>query len=203
MSRSNGVATTGARQRDYRDQPTRVAVIGLGYWGPNLLRVLVEMADVEVRYICDLDAHRLETFGRRYPSATPTSELSVLLDDPELDAVVIATPVSTHFDLASRCLRAGKHTFVEKPLAPLASEARELVRVAQEHDLMLMCGHTFVYSPPVRAVKALIDSGEIGDIHFISSSRVNLGLHQKDVSVDLGPRTSRLLDPSVLAGGDA
>ena len=153
------------------------------------------MEDVEVRYICDRDPDRLDVFGRRYPSVIPTSELSVLLDDPGVEAVVIATPVFTHFDLASRCLRAGKHTFVEKPLAPLVSEAKELVRIAQEHDLMLMCGHTFIYSPPVRAVKALIDGGEIGDIHFISSSRVNLGLHQKDVSViwDLGPHDFSIL----------
>lgn len=180
---------------DQESDPTVLAVVGMGYWGPNLLRALIEIEDVEVRYICDRDADRLGVHGRRYPSVARVREIATVLDDPEVDAVVIATPVFTHFDLASRCLRAGKHTFVEKPLAPSAAEAADLVGIAEDGELMLMCGHTFIYSPPVRAVKALIDDGEIGDIHFISSSRVNLGLHQKDVSViwDLGPHDFSIL----------
>jgi predicted dehydrogenase len=173
----------------------QVAVVGLGYWGPNLLRVLFELPDVRVKYVCDQDVERLARVTRRYPSVTATDSIDVILADPAVDAVIIATPVFTHYDLASRCLRAGKHTFVEKPLAPSSAEADELLELAEDNGLALMCGHTFLYSPAVRAVKRLIDSGELGDIYFISSSRVNLGLHQRDVSViwDLGPHDFSIL----------
>jgi predicted dehydrogenase len=155
----------------------------------------MELPDVDVRYICDLSEERLGSFARRYPGATPTSCYEDLLDDPQLDAIVIATPVFTHFELAAAALRAGKHTFVEKPLAPSTAEAGELIELAESKDLRLMCGQTFLYSPPVRAVKRLMDTGELGDIFFISSSRVNLGLHQRDVSViwDLGPHDFSIL----------
>ena len=173
----------------------RVGVIGLGYWGPNLLRGLLELPNVEISYICDLDAERLSAFARRYPGATPTARYEDLLADPQLDAIVIATPVFTHFELASAALRADKHTFVEKPLAPSTAQAGELIGLAEDRDLRLMCGQTFLYSPPVRAVRRLIDTEELGDIFFISSSRVNLGLHQRDVSViwDLGPHDFSIL----------
>jgi predicted dehydrogenase len=172
-----------------------VAVVGLGYWGPNLLRVLFERPDVEVRWICDLDASRLERFGRRYPSVRLTDDINQLLDDPELDGVMLATPVFTHYELARQCLDAGKHTFVEKPLAPSSEEAFELIDFSAERGRVLMCGHTFLYSPPVRAVRKLIDDGELGELYFVSSSRVNLGLHQRDVSVvwDLGPHDFSIL----------
>lgn len=170
-------------------------LIGLGYWGPNLLRVLMEIPGVEVKWICDLDPQRLERFGHRYPSCARTGDVDLLFDDPELDAVIVATPVFTHFDLASRALRAGKHTFVEKPLAASVEMADKLLDLAEEQGLTLMCGHTFVYSPPVRTVKRLLDRGEIGDVFFVSSNRVNLGLHQADVSViwDLGPHDFSIL----------
>jgi predicted dehydrogenase len=172
-----------------------VGVVGLGYWGPNLLRVLVEMPDVRVKWICDLDEHRLTRFGRRYPGCRPTRDVDALLDDNEVDAVLIATPVFTHFDLASSALLAGKHTFVEKPLAPSSDKATKLIATAESQDRVLMCGHTFVYSPPVRAVKRILDREELGEIFFVSSSRVNLGLHQPDVSVvwDLGPHDFSIL----------
>jgi predicted dehydrogenase len=172
-----------------------VAVVGLGYWGPNLLRALVEMGGVEVTQVCDLDPERLERVAGRYPATSPTTSFDDVLGNPDVDAVIIATPVFTHFDLASRSLRAGKHTFVEKPLAPSTSEAEQLIELADSSDLALMCGHTFVYSPPVRTVKDLIDRGELGEIYFISSSRVNLGLHQRDISViwDLGPHDFSIL----------
>jgi len=175
--------------------PLRFGLVGLGYWGPNLLRVLAEMEETEVKWMCDLDSQRLERFGRRYPGALRTTEFDDLLDDPELDAIVVATPVFTHFDLASKALRAGKHTFVEKPLASSAEEAGQLMRLAELADRKLMCGHTFVYSPPVRAVRSLLEAGDLGEIFFISSSRVNLGLHQPDVSViwDLGPHDFSIL----------
>ena len=172
-----------------------MGVVGLGYWGHNLLRGLMELPEVEVRYICDLDEERLATLGRRCPSATPTNRYEELLADPTLDAVVIATPVFTHFELAAAALDAGKHTFVEKPFAPSAAQAGELMELADDRDLRLMCGQTFLYSPPVREVKRLIDTDELGEIFFISSSRVNLGLHQRDVSViwDLGPHDFSIL----------
>ena len=176
-------------------RPLRAAVVGLGYWGPNLLRVLYEQEDVEVRYVCDIDAERLARATARYPSVQGTASFEGILDDPELDTVLLATPVHTHFELARRALEAGKHTFVEKPLASSSEEAEELLRLAEESGLTLMCGHTFIYSPAVRAVKGLIDSGELGEIYFISSSRVNLGLHQRDASViwDLAPHDFSIL----------
>ena len=173
----------------------KVALVGLGYWGPNLLRALFELPDVEVTYICDLDRERLDRFSRRYPSARATRDFDNVLADPSVDAVLIATPVFTHFALASRALNAGKHVFVEKPLASSSQEAGELIELADQMDRALMCGHTFLYSPAVRAVKDLIRRGDLGDIYFISSSRVNLGLHQRDVSVvwDLGPHDFSIL----------
>jgi predicted dehydrogenase len=173
----------------------RVAVVGLGYWGPNLLRVMIERTDVDVRWICDLDQSKLDRLSRRYPSVSTTRRIEDVLDDPLIDGVVLATPVHTHYDLARRCMEAGKHTFVEKPLAASTAQATELIDYAARRELVLMCGHTFLYSPPVRRVRELIEQGELGDIYFMSSSRVNLGLHQRDVSVvwDLGPHDFSIL----------
>jgi len=178
-----------------KDRAVQIGLVGLGYWGPNLLRVLADMESVEITWLCDLDAERLMRYGRRYPGVQVTDSYDALLADPELDAVIIATPVFTHFDLASQALVAGKHVFVEKPLSRTVAEADELVELAEANDLRLMCGHTFLYSPAVRAVKKLLDAGELGDLYFISSSRVNLGLHQRDVSVvwDLGPHDFSIL----------
>jgi predicted dehydrogenase len=172
-----------------------VAVVGLGYWGPNLLRVLVERTDVDVRWMCDADPTRLDRLARRYPAVAPTVDLDDVLEDPEVDGVLLATPVFTHYDLARRCLEANKHTLVEKPLAASGLEASGLINLATERELVLMCGHTFLFSPPVRAVRKLIDDGELGELYFVSSSRVNLGLHQRDVSVvwDLGPHDFSIL----------
>ncbi|MGH2914544.1 MAG: Gfo/Idh/MocA family protein [Solirubrobacteraceae bacterium] len=173
----------------------RVAVVGLGYWGPNLLRVLGDNLDVKVRWICDLDSERLARYRRRHPGARITTRIQRVLADPDVDAVIIATPVHTHYHLAAQALEAGKHVFVEKPLAPSAELADELAAIAAEQERILMCGHTFLYSPPVRAIKRMLAAGELGDIYFISSSRVNLGLHQRDVSViwDLGPHDFSIL----------
>lgn len=176
-------------------EPLRVAVVGLGYWGPNLLRNLVELPDTEVVTMCDAREERLEHWGRRYPAIGRTTSYLEVLSDDRVEAVVIATPVSTHFELASRALRFGKHTFVEKPLAASSDEAGELVQRARRAGRVLMPGHTFLYSPPVVLVKELIDRGDLGEIYFVSSSRVNLGLHQADVSVvwDLGPHDFSIL----------
>src|SRR5947209_6288203 len=172
-----------------------VAVVGLGYWGPNLVRVLNEREDVEIRWICDVDGSRVSRVARRYPGIVPTRDLEDVLGDPRVDGVLLATPVATHHELARRRLEADKHVFVEKPLASSAPQASELMRLAAERALVLMCGHTFLYSPPVRRVRELIESGQLGELYFVSSSRVNLGLHQPDVSViwDLGPHDFSIL----------
>ena len=175
--------------------PLTVGVVGLGYWGPNLLRVLTDDADVAVRWICDIDPDRLARFSRRHPGVRTTTSLDDVLADDEVDAVAIATPVFTHFELCTRSLLAGKHTFVEKPLATAASRADELLRIARTRRRVLLCGHTFVYSPAVNAVKRMLDERVLGDVYFVSSSRVNLGLHQRDTSViwDLGPHDFSIL----------
>jgi predicted dehydrogenase len=175
--------------------PVRVGVVGLGYWGPNLARNLQEGAEADLVALCDLSAERLEKVGRRYPAAHRYQSLEMLLSDPDVEAVAIATPVSTHHRIATAALRAGKHVFVEKPLATSSVEGLELIQLAAREERVLMPGHTFLYSPPVRTIRSLIDSGELGEIYFISTSRVNLGLHQADTSVvwDLGPHDFSIL----------
>jgi predicted dehydrogenase len=183
------------QEHTYANHQVGVGVVGLGYWGPNLLRVLGDNLDASIRWICDLDPERLGKYRRRHPDARVTTRIERVLADPAVDAVIIATPVHTHYDLAVRVLAAGKHVFVEKPLASASELADELAEMAAERDRILMCGHTFLYSPPVRAIKRMISDGTLGDIYFISSSRVNLGLHQRDVSViwDLGPHDFSIL----------
>ncbi|MDQ3893861.1 MAG: Gfo/Idh/MocA family oxidoreductase [Actinomycetota bacterium] len=176
-------------------KPVRVAVVGLGYWGPNLVRVLYELPETAVSWACDLDQSKLKAMKRRYPAIRRTTQLSRVFGDETVDAVAFATPVSTHFDLASAALEAGKHVFVEKPLAASTAEAAELVTLAKKRGLVLMPGHTFLYSPPVNLIADLMGSGDLGSIYFISMSRVNLGIHQSDVSVtwDLGPHDFSIL----------
>jgi predicted dehydrogenase len=173
----------------------RAAVVGLGYWGPNLVRNLHELEGAEVAYVCDLREDALAKISRRYPSVATTTSYADVLADPAVDAVVIATPVSSHHPLAVAALDAGKHVFVEKPLAASAEQAEELIALAEERELVLMPGHTFLYSPPVNMIRDLIKRGDLGEIYFISTSRVNLGLHQSDVSVawDLGPHDFSIL----------
>jgi predicted dehydrogenase len=175
--------------------PVRVAVVGLGYWGPNLARNLFEIPEADLVAVCDLDPERLERIRRRYPDVRRTTDYADLLEDPEIEGIAIATSVSSHFTLAREALEAGKHVLVEKPMASTSQEAAELVALAERRGLVLMPGHTFLYSPPVNVVRDLVRSGELGDIYFISSSRVNLGLHQPDVSVvwDLGPHDFSIL----------
>jgi predicted dehydrogenase len=171
------------------------AVVGLGYWGPNLVRNLHELGDVEVVSVCDKRTESLERVLRRYPAVAGTTEYGDLLADPKVDAIAIATPVGSHFALAAAALAAGKHVFVEKPLAASSKQAQELIELAAERGLVLMPGHTFIYSPPVNLIRDLIQGGELGEIYSISTSRVNLGLHQSDVSVawDLAPHDFSIL----------
>ncbi|MBE0447280.1 MAG: Gfo/Idh/MocA family oxidoreductase [Actinobacteria bacterium] len=171
--------------------PKRVtlALVGYGYWGPNLLRNFMEVPNCQVKYVCDKSVTQLRRVAPKFPYITTTQSFQEVIDDDEVDAVVIATPISTHYHLAKKALLRGKHIFIEKPLTADSQSAEELVRLADMQRLILMVGHTFKYSPPVVKIKELIDSGELGDIYYISSSRVNLGLHQPDVSViwDLAP----------------
>jgi predicted dehydrogenase len=160
-----------------------VAIVGYGYWGPNLLRNYMEVPGAAVKWVCDLEQAALDNAKMRYPVVQTTRLYEAVLDDGDVDAVIIATPISTHFALAKAALEAGKHVFVEKPITASAAEAEELLALAERSGLTLMVGHTFVFSPPVRKVGELISAGHLGDIHFITASRVNLGLHQKDVSV--------------------
>lgn len=173
----------------------RVAVIGLGYWGPNLVRLVHDLPQFELAYVCDVRRDVLARIGSRYESAQQTTDFERVLADDSVDAVLIATPVSTHHTLASAALMAGKHVFIEKPLAGSSAEAENLLELAQLDDLTLMPGHTFLYSPSVNLVRDLLQSGELGEIFFISTSRVNLGLHQADVSVvwDLAPHDFSIL----------
>jgi predicted dehydrogenase len=175
--------------------PVGVAVVGLGYWGPNLVRNFYEVDGAEPVMLCDMRADRLHQVSRRYPALTLTKRFEDVLEDPRVNAVAIATPVSTHFALAQAALEAGKHVFVEKPLAASSEEGEELMELADSRGLVLMPGHTFLYSPPVRAIRDMIAAGELGEIYFISTSRVNLGLHQPDVSVawDLAPHDFSIL----------
>ena len=175
--------------------PVRIAVVGLGYWGPNLVRNLAELDAADLVAICDESPDRLALVGRRYPAVARVTDVGGLYDDPEIDALVIATPVSTHYPIGMAALEAGKHLFIEKPLASSQREALELVTTARRYERCLMPGHTFLYSPPVVAIRELIASGELGELQFISSSRVNLGLHQTDISVvwDLGPHDFSIL----------
>jgi predicted dehydrogenase len=172
-----------------------VAIVGLGYWGPQLARNLFESPHAELVAICDARPEALAPLVRRFPGVTQTTKFADVLADDSIEAVVVATPIGTHYKLGRASLEAGKHTFVEKPLAGSLSEAAELARLAPELGLVLMPGHTFLYSPPVQAIRDLIDSGDLGEIYFISTSRVNLGLHQSDASViwDLGPHDFSIL----------
>jgi predicted dehydrogenase len=178
-----------------RNRPVRVAVVGLGYWGPNLVRNLHELPIARVAAVCDLRRDALTSLALRYPALRATTRFDDILRDPAIEAVALATPVTTHYELASATLRADKHVFVEKPLAASSEDALELIQLAERKGLVLMPGHTFLYSPPVNLVRDLIDSGELGEIYFISTSRVNLGLHQPDVSVvwDLGAHDLSIL----------
>jgi predicted dehydrogenase len=176
--------------------PVRVAVVGLGYWGPNLARNLQELECAELAAIVDAKPDRLEQMSRRFSGARALASFDEMLADHDIDAVTIATPVSSHYPLARKALEAGKHVFIEKPLAASSAECLDLIALAHERDLVLMPGHTFLYSPPVLAIHDLINDGHLGQVCFISMSRVNLGLHQSDVSVtwDLGPHDFSILN---------
>ncbi len=166
-----------------------LGIVGCGYWGPNLIRNFHNLGDCRVKKICDVDAKRLSHLKSLYPQVETTSEYNDVINDAGIDAVVMATPVHSHFDIAHKCLRAGKHTFIEKPMASSSEQCKRLIEIAEAKNLTLMVGHTFIYSTPVNRIKEIIDSGELGQLLYISSQRLNLGLFQKDINVvwDLAP----------------
>jgi predicted dehydrogenase len=166
-----------------------IAVIGCGYWGPNLIRNFGALEEVRVKIICDQDVYRLNDMKRLYPQVETTCEIDKALEDEDIEAVVIALPTRLHYEMGKRSLLAGKHTFIEKPLASSVTQCEELVTLAEQANLTLMVGHTFIYSTPVRTIKEIVRSGELGELQYINSRRLNLGLFQKDINVtwDLAP----------------
>ena len=166
-----------------------VGVVGCGYWGPNLVRNFHGIGDCRLRVVCDRDRKRLKHVCSLYPGVEPERDFEALLLPRRVQAVVIATPVHTHYALAKAALQAGKHVMIEKPMAASSSQCEELVALARRRKRTLMVGHTFLYSPAVKKIKEIVASGEIGDIQYISSRRLNLGLFQKDINVvwDLAP----------------
>jgi len=169
--------------------PIKLGVVGCGYWGPNLIRNFRQLQDCRLKLMCDTNEQRLAHINALYPELERHKDFGHLLNGAGLDAVIIATPVRFHHAMAKASLLAGKHTFIEKPMAAAAAECEELVRIAEERGLVLMVGHTFLYSPAVRKIKEIVDRGDIGDIRYISARRLNLGLYQKDINVawDLAP----------------
>ena len=162
-------------------KPLILAQLGCGYWGPNLLRNFSALSGCEIRYVVDPSKERRGFVEANFPRTQAVESRDVVLNDAEVDAVIIATPAETHFGLAMEALRAGKHVFVEKPLATKASEVDELEKCAQAQKLVVMVGHTFIYNSAVRYVKSLIDNGELGEIRYIYSQRLNLGRIRSDI----------------------
>jgi predicted dehydrogenase len=174
----------------------RVAVVGCGYWGQNLIRNFAELSQADLAMVCDFDLPAMARISRRYPGVQLTAEFQEALANPRIDAVVIATPVSTHYPLARKALQAGKHVLIEKPMATSTAEVLELLELAEKHRTVLMVDHTFLYTGAVRRMKALIDSGGVGDLLYIDSVRISLGLVQSDINVlwDLGPHDLSIMN---------
>jgi predicted dehydrogenase len=173
-----------------------LAVVGAGYWGPNLVRTALATSAFRVDWLCDLEVKRARAVLGTHTTVRPTDSYDAVLSDPRVAAVAIATPAATHFDLVRSALEAGKHVLVEKPLTPSAAEGEKLASLALRSGLVLMCDHTYCYTPAVQRIRELIRGGEIGDVQFIDSVRINLGLVQPDVDVlwDLAPHDLSILD---------
>ena len=173
-----------------------VGVVGYGYWGPNLVRNFAEVPGSHLAAVCDLRAERLSSVQARYPSARITTRYADLLADPKIDAIAVATPVSTHFGLAMQALKAGKHIFVEKPMTATSPEAKKLIEEAKRRKRVLLVDHTFVYTHAVQKIRELVAGNQLGDIYYYDSVRVNLGLFQHDVDViwDLAVHDLSIMD---------
>jgi predicted dehydrogenase len=177
-------------------EPLRVAVVGAGYWGPNLVRNFQACDDTDLRLVCDADESRARRAVGRYSTVRVTGNFDDVLADDSVEAVAIATPARTHLDLAMACLESGRHVLVEKPLATSVADGRKLVEAAAERGLVLMCDHTYCYTPAVRKIRELARSGALGEVQFVDSVRINLGLVQRDIDVlwDLAPHDLSILD---------
>lgn len=174
----------------------KVGIIGCGYWGQNLIRNFSEVDGGELKTVCDLEEQALKRVQRRFPTVHLTQSFEDILADPGIDAVVIATPISTHYSYAQQALLAGKHVLVEKPMATSAALVQDLMETASQAKRKLMVDHTFLYTSAVRKMKQLIDAGDIGDLLYFDSIRINLGLVQSDTNVlwDLGPHDFSIMD---------
>lgn len=174
----------------------KIGVIGCGYWGPNLIRNFSNLKTSKVLCCADLNEERLNHMKQLYPGLRTTTNFRDIVADPEIDAVVIATPVSSHYPVGKEALEAGKHVFVEKPLAKSIDEGKQLVDLARRKERILMVGHTFVYTAAVNKIRDLIWDGELGDIHYLATSRVNLGIFQSDINVvwDLAPHDVSIMN---------
>ncbi|MCK4224160.1 MAG: Gfo/Idh/MocA family oxidoreductase [candidate division Zixibacteria bacterium] len=173
-----------------------VGVIGYGYWGPNMVRNFYANKDAKVACVCDLSKKRLSLVESTYPSVKTTTDHKEIMKDTSIDAVVISTPVSAHFPLAQEALESGKHVLLEKPMTSTVEESEKLVELAEKKKKTLMVDHTFLYTGAVRKMKELVQNGELGDIYYFDSVRVNLGLFQHDVNViwDLAPHDFSIMD---------
>ena len=173
-----------------------VGVVGCGYWGPNLIRNFMNLQGADVKICADISDKRLQHMKGLYPSIEVTTDYMDIVNDPAIDAIVVSTPVSSHFEVAKAALDSGKHVFVEKPLTRTVDEGVALVELAEKKKRTLMVGHTFVFTAAVNKVKELIDSGELGDIYYIATSRVNLGIFQDDINVvwDLAPHDISIMN---------
>jgi predicted dehydrogenase len=173
-----------------------MAVVGAGYWGPNLVRNVQAYSGARLRWVCDLDRDRAARVVGPYSTVAVTDTLDDVLDDRSVEAVMIATPARTHLELALACLDAGKHVLIEKPLASSLAEGQKLVAAGEERGLVVMCDHTYCYTPAVRRIRELVRGGQLGDVQYVDSVRINLGLVQPDVDVfwDLAPHDLSILD---------
>jgi len=174
----------------------KIGLIGYGYWGPNLARNFNGNGDLELTSICDFSADRLESAGKLYPEVKLVTDIEEFFKDSSLDAIAIATPVSTHFELAQRALSNDKHVWLEKPMTETVEQGQKLIELAEKNGKVLIIDQTFVYTGAVRKIKKIIDSGELGDLIYYDSMRVNLGLFQQDVNViwDLAPHDIAIMD---------
>jgi predicted dehydrogenase len=176
--------------------PVGISLVGVGYWGPNLLRNISSLPNAKLQYVCDLDEERLKQIKRLYPSVKTTKDITDLAKDKDTDAVFVATPVRTHYPLAKMLLENKKHVLVEKPMADSVVHAEELVQLANKNKLTLMVDHTFIYTPAVQKMKKLVETKELGDLFYFDSVRANLGLFQNDVNVlwDLATHDLAIMD---------
>ena len=176
--------------------PVGIAVVGAGYWGPNLVRNALQSPVTRLIAVCDRDLSRANRLSCSLADVEATQALGDLLDDPDVEAIAVATPASTHLDVAKAAIQAGKHVLIEKPLASGYAEGRALINFAEEQGVVLMCDHTYCYTPAVQRIRELVHSGLLGTLQFVDSVRINLGLVQRDVNVlwDLAPHDLAILD---------